>query len=216
MDYNLKRGLLAAYKKLLTPLVRILIRNGVSFEEFGVLAKRVFVEVAFGELEAIGEIDIAQAEILAGVSHQEAVRLRRQGDPGYELGGNLARVTRILSAWHTDTRFTGPYGLPLELPLESRTQKDFRELAAYYCPELEPETLLRELQSIGAVKETDANWFKVITRTYLPDTGDLDSVEETRGCDWQFRRDNRSQPTRARSGTEIIRAHCRRRQWCKT
>jgi len=46
MDESPKRGLLAAYGRLLRPLIRILIRNGVSFSEFADVAKHAYVEVA--------------------------------------------------------------------------------------------------------------------------------------------------------------------------
>ena len=46
MTDSVRLGLLAAYRKLLHPLVRILIRSGISFGETAEVLKTVFVEVA--------------------------------------------------------------------------------------------------------------------------------------------------------------------------
>ena len=46
MDLDLKLRLKAAYRQLLRPLVRILIRNGIEANEFTELAKLVYVDVA--------------------------------------------------------------------------------------------------------------------------------------------------------------------------
>nr|MDJ0929338.1 DUF6502 family protein [Gammaproteobacteria bacterium] len=46
MADNLKDTILNAFRQLLRPLVRILLRNGVSFNEFEETTKMVFVEVA--------------------------------------------------------------------------------------------------------------------------------------------------------------------------
>ena len=46
MSENFKATLIAAFKPVMRPLVRILVRNGVSFGEFAELVKMVFVESA--------------------------------------------------------------------------------------------------------------------------------------------------------------------------
>jgi hypothetical protein len=46
MTDSVRTGLIAAYRKLMEPLVRILIRNGVSYGEFSEILKSTFVEVA--------------------------------------------------------------------------------------------------------------------------------------------------------------------------
>ena len=57
MDESPKRGLLAAYGRLLGPLIRILIRNGVTFEEFSEVAKHSFVNVALKDFDAESQAD---------------------------------------------------------------------------------------------------------------------------------------------------------------
>ena len=46
MTDSVKPGLLSAFRVLLRPLVRILLRHGISFAEFAEIVKAVYVEIA--------------------------------------------------------------------------------------------------------------------------------------------------------------------------
>jgi hypothetical protein len=177
MASDLKAALLAAYARLLNPLVRILLRNGVSYPEFAETAKKVFVTaVANDEPNADRETLAARAAIRTGITRSEALRvLSENNNPSIE--SNLSRITRVLTGWHADTAYTGPYGLPLELQFEQRDRPDFVSLAKTYCPDTQPAKILHELIRIGVVKETETGWFRVLTRTYLPKTDVPDSLE---------------------------------------
>lgn len=171
MDQSPKRGLLAAYGRLLGPLVRILIRNGVSFEEFADTAKKSYLEVAerhykVGE-ESAGNQRLA---VLTGLSLVEVEEIKSHIEASSNKDQDLLDAfVRILTAWHTDSQFTGPYGIPLELKFdESSDDSGFSELSRRHCPEISPKLLLDELRNVGAVIETEKGWFKILTRSYTP------------------------------------------------
>lgn len=179
MDQNKKQRLLAAYRRLLKPLIRILLRNGVAFNEFSDIAKAVYVDVASQEFKVPHrKMSQARIAILTGLTRKEVAWL--YGDkatPREELKSNLNRVTRVLAGWHTDSDFTGPYGLPLELQFEGEKGLDFLELTRRYSRDMAPRAMLDELIRIKAVQETESGWYKVLTRTYLPDADALDSLD---------------------------------------
>ncbi|MCP5138779.1 MAG: hypothetical protein H6979_02840 [Chromatiales bacterium] len=177
MESDLKAALLAAYARLLGPLVRILLQNGISYPEFAETAKKVFVTEATNEAPA-GDIDslAARAAIRTGVTKSEAIGVL-SADESPSVESNLNRITRILTGWHADTTYTGPYGLPLELPFQLRDRPDFVSLARTHCPDTQPAAILKELIRIGVVKETENGWLRVLTRTYLPKTDAPDSLE---------------------------------------
>src|SRR5690606_35888309 len=83
---------------------------------------------------------------------------------------NLSRIGRVLSGWHTDPDFTGPYGMPLELKYDSEYPGDatFVRLVQRYSGDMTPRAMLDELLRVGTVVETDQNWFKVLRREYVP------------------------------------------------
>jgi hypothetical protein len=170
MDETPKSGLLAAYVRLLGPLVRILIRNGVSFDEFTNVAKKTYVEVAGRDFQ-VGKKESSQTrlEILTGLDATEVGSVLDSLKSTSDKDQNtLDGIVRVLTAWHTDSRYTGPYGMPIELKYEETDNAGFNELSQRYCPGIEPRALLNELVSVGAVLETGKGWFKVLTRSYGP------------------------------------------------
>jgi hypothetical protein len=178
-EANLKLAILAAYQRLLRPLVRILIRNGVSFAEFSEIAKDVYVEVAERDFQ-LPDKNMTQGRIaiLTGLTRTEVNRLITQrGSQHRDYASNLNRVTRILSGWHTDPQFTGPYGLPLDVPFDSPDNRSFSELVRRYTGNMPARAMLDELLRIGLVKESDNGRLKVLTRAYLPKADEPESLD---------------------------------------
>ena len=173
MSDSVKRGLLAAYSKLLRPLIRILLRYGVSYAEFSEVVKTGFVTVAAQEFRVPGKkMSKARIAIVTGLTRKEVQRLS-SGDQEerFTLKTNLSRITRVLSGWHTDPDYTGPYGMPLEVRYDSDVPNDctFVRLVQQYSGDMTPRAMLDELLRVGAVVETDQNWFKVVRREYVPE-----------------------------------------------
>ena len=93
-----KRGLLAAYRRLLGPLVRILIRNGVDFEEFTEVAKRAYADVASKDSgKKSGQKRIS---VLTGLSEQEVSDVVERGRDDL-VHSNLNQIAVTLTGWHT-------------------------------------------------------------------------------------------------------------------
>jgi hypothetical protein len=178
-ETDLKLSILAAYKRLLRPLIRILIRNSVSFAEFSEIAKDVYVEVAASDFR-LPDKNMTQGRIaiLTGLTRKEVNRvITQKGQQQRDYASNLNRVTRILSGWHTDPEFTGPYGLPLDVPYDGAGGRSFTELVRRYTGDMPPRAMLDELLRIGVVKEADGGRYKVLTRAYLPKTDAPDSLD---------------------------------------
>jgi hypothetical protein len=171
MSENFKGTLFSAFRPVMRPLVRILVRNGVTFGEFAELLKRVFVEAA-QELHRGKESrqSVSRIAITTGLSKDEVGRLVNQTDADLEaLTGRLSRVGRLLTGWHQDAEYTGPYGIPYEVSLDApRGRRSFRELARRYTPDVSAEDLLDELKRINAVLELGNGTYRVLIRSYIP------------------------------------------------
>lgn len=169
MEADLKQGLLAAYRRLMRPLIRILIRNGVAYGEFAEIAKEVYIDVASSDFKVPHrKMSQARISILTGLTRKEVARIISGKNKKEDATSEVHRVTRVLTGWHTDADYTGPYGLPLELQFESsENQPDFTQLVHRYSGDMAARAMLDELLRIGAVQETERGWYKALTRTYL-------------------------------------------------
>src|SRR5690606_27863692 len=145
MSQAVRSGLLSAYRRLLQPLIRILIRNGVSYYEFNEIAKSVYVEVAERDFKIAGRRSShSRVAILTGFSRKEVARQKAILDSGtlIETTSNLNRVTRILVGWHSDAEYTGPYGMPIELPFDADAAPSFASLVSRYCGDVSAREML--------------------------------------------------------------------------
>jgi len=174
MSDSVKRGLLSAYSKLLRPLIRILLRHGVSYAEFSEVVKTGFVTTAAQEFRVPGKkMSKARIAIVTGLTRKEVQRLSTiDQKEQFSLKTNFNRITRVLSGWHTDPDYVGPYGMPLEIRYDSDIPNDvtFVRLVQQYSGDMTPRAMLDELLRVGSVVEADHSWLKVLRRTYVPET----------------------------------------------
>ena len=181
MTDSVKTGLLAAFSKLLRPLVRILLKHGVTYAEFSEVVKTVFVTIAAQEFRVPGKkMSKARIAIVTGLTRKEVYRIsEQQGEDTGDHRTNLSRIGRVLSGWHTDPEFIGPYGMPLEIRYDAENANDvtFVRLVQRYSGDMTPRAMLDELLRVGAVVETDHNWLKVLRREYVPEMLAPDFIE---------------------------------------
>ena len=164
---RVKKGLLSAYQQLLRPLVRILIRHGVSFGEFAEVIKAAYVEVASREFRLPGRKQSdTRIAILTGLTRKEVYRLRKAGED--ETPSNLGRVARVVQGWNQDPEFVGPYGVPLELEFDTKIGPSFVELVRRYSGDMSPRAMLDELLRVDAVQEVEGARLRATNRAYIP------------------------------------------------
>jgi hypothetical protein len=175
MSENLKSTLLSAFKPLMRPLVRILVRNGVSFGEFAELIKMVFVDAAQDVLQLPdSRSSVARIAITTGLTRLEVSRLVNQTEEEAEaFVGRLSRVGRLLAGWHQDAEFTGPYGIPYEVPFDGPPgRRSFCELVRRYTGDVPAEDMLDELKRIGTILDLGNGYYRVLARSYIPSAAD--------------------------------------------
>lgn len=178
---ELREQLIKAYRRLLNPLVRILVRNGVTATETCELVRQVFVDAATSEeFQLPGRrLSDTRVAILTGLSRKEVHRLRRE-DTSTKVGTNLSRVGRVIAGWNQDPDFTGPYGLPLALPFEDDPSVDapsFSELVRRHSGDMAPRAMLDELLRTGLAEMDDDGFIRNTGRTYIPSKLDPAAIE---------------------------------------
>ncbi len=175
MSDSVTKPLLAACRHLLHPLVRILVRHGIHYGEFAEVLKSVFVDAAQDILQIPDSKDsVTRLAITTGLSRLEVSRMVTQTEEDAEaLAGRLSRVGRLLTGWHQDPEFTGPYGIPYEVAFNAAPgRRSFTELVRRYTSDVPAEDMLDELKRIGTVRDLGTGYYRVLARSYIPSAAD--------------------------------------------
>jgi hypothetical protein len=176
MMTDINKALAAAILRLLRPLVRILLRNGVSYGAFSDLAKWVFVDVAEKEFKLDGRKQSAsRVSLLTGLSRKEVSRLQSITTPDDEaVMQQYNRAARVISGWVHDARFHGNDGEPRPLPLEGEGAS-FSRLVRDFSGDVPARAILDELVRVGAVVSVGES-VELRTRAYVPQSGENDKL----------------------------------------
>ena len=169
MGSNVKEYLLQALRTMLKPLVKLFISQGVTHAEFAEAAKEIYVEIALRDFETDERINKSRVAILTGLTRKEVKNVIDRALESGQQEKMFSRPERVLAGWYSDPNYTGPYGIPLELPYETSEgdQQSFVGLVKTYSGDMAPRQMLNELLRSGSVVEIDKR-YKAVSRTYEP------------------------------------------------
>jgi hypothetical protein len=187
MVESVKDTLVAALRYLLKPLVRLAIRSSVSFEDFSAALKNAYVDVATRQMGLSGmNVTEEGISLISHIPVHEVRVLMQAGDDSAfaHATRNTSPIPIVLGAWHTDQKYTGPYGVLRDLPLtrvrdrksqniapeRDASSETFTDLVNSYCPGINPQALLDELLRIGAVLDVGNGFYRALMRSYVPNT----------------------------------------------
>jgi len=158
----------SAIRRLLTPLVKIILRNGLSYKTFIEDAKEVFIEVAEQEFAIEGrKQSAARVAIITGISRKEISRLQNlETERKAVIGDSFNRSARVISAWVNDPEFQLKSGQPMELPIEGKSPS-FGDLVRKSSGDMLVRAMLDELVRVGAV-EGENKRARLVNRSYVP------------------------------------------------
>lgn len=148
--------LLQQVLRLLRPLVRLLVRQGVHFPAFSQAMKPLFVEAARQELGRNGmQTTDSALSLMSGVHRHDVRAFRRDGGPAARsLSPSLSFAGEVIARWMSDRRWA-PRGRPRVLPRQG-AELSFGTLVASISSDVRPSAVLDELLRLGAVTESDA------------------------------------------------------------
>jgi hypothetical protein len=174
---DMRRVLSSSVQKLLRPLVRILLRNGMPFGTFMELAKGVFVEVAATEFGIANKKQTdSRLSMITGLSHKEVKNVKQITELN-EVSAveRYNRAARVISGWVRDRTFQDDRGEPALLPVEAEGAC-FSELIKKYSGDVPARAILDELLRVKAVERLKDGHFRLLERAYIPRTGESDKL----------------------------------------
>ena len=175
MEQSVKGNLLAAITHVLRPLCRIAIRNGIGFDDLSMALQNALVKGARAESGSDGRKELTEEEVglMTGMT---AAQVR--GTRGSENNANPAlnyswAASEVLSGWHSDALYLGPYGLVLDIPIlpdlsSGPNSRSFQSLVHKYAgPSVSVEIVLDALIKSGAVQNLGNGIVRCVARTYI-------------------------------------------------
>jgi len=171
------KPLFGAVIKLLRPLVRILLRNGVSFQSFSDIAKWVYVDVAGKEFGIKGrKQSISRISVVTGLSRKEVLRVKQLAKPDdRDSSEKYNRAARVIAAWRREKDFTDDTGNPVPLPITG-PKTTFSKLVKRFSGDVPVRATLDELIRVGAVQQLGDGRVRLIARSYIPESSDSDKL----------------------------------------
>ena len=167
---NSRDHLLYAFRRVLRPLIRILVRSGVRYDEFLELVRGVYVETAVRDGLGDGSVPTrSKISVSTGVPRRDVDRfIDNDGALPPVTKSLAATLSEILNKWHTDPQFVGPYGIPLELEVKSQKNRSFTELVHVVNPSVNPHDVLDELLRFRAITWSGDTHVRTISRACIP------------------------------------------------
>lgn len=159
--------------RILRPLVRILMRNGISYGTLAELVRKTYVDVGFDVMEENGQRPtVSGVSAMTGLTRKETKRLYEMQSPDTVAADQrYNRAVRVISGWINDRDFLTSEGSPADLALEG--QGSFSELVRRYSGDIPVSAMLMVLREAQCV-EREGAVVRLIAHAYIPrnDPGD--------------------------------------------
>jgi len=168
----LNKALSAAILRLLRPLVRVLLRNGISYSGFADLAKWVFVDIAAREFGVPGRKQTdSRISVITGLTRKEVARIKGIDTPDDTAAEQqYNRAARVIGGWLRDRHFTDSDGTPAMLAFDGNAS--FSELVRIYSGDMTARSILDELLRVGAVERNQDGKIRLLVSAYVPKGSD--------------------------------------------
>ncbi len=172
-------ALLRPVRRLLRPLVRLLIQGGVTFPALADLLRGLYVEVAARDLlrEPRDRTD-SRISLLTGVHRKEIRRWRSEAGEPEEVPPVITRTSQIIARWLHDDEYVDSEGRPRPLPRLPRAEggSSFESLVQSVTSDVRPRAVLDDWLNHGIVTVDAADTVTLDTAAFVPRPGSAEQL----------------------------------------
>jgi len=168
LSIDARKQLVYAVRRVLRPIVRLLLRVGISFDEFAEVARGAYIESAIRD--RAGTIPLTRERIgfITGMSRQQIDYYIDNERRRSRVGPSLGRVaSEVLHRWHTDPHYLGPYRIPLELEFDMPEDRCIQSLVEQVDSKASPGLVLEELLRAGSVTYFGEKHYRAVARWFI-------------------------------------------------
>jgi ribosomal protein S19E (S16A) len=155
--------LVGAIRTMLKPIARFCLRNALRVQDLLECIKVALIEAAEDEMVSAGEeVNISRLSAMTGLHRRDVIRIFRKEDTKEAPQGT---INKIVGQWLHDRRFISRSGDPRVLSIQGQ-DAEFKRLVNIVSNDLNPATVLFELERVGVVERT-RNGIKLVKKGYL-------------------------------------------------
>jgi hypothetical protein len=176
MQEQLQKKVLNGFQLVLRPIVKMLLRYGIGYNEFAETVKMAFVDVGSSDFGIRGRpTNISRVAVMTGLTRKEVRRLRSRIENGDDAPTvRTTPITEVLTRWHSEIEFLNDHGKPAVLSY-SESDNSFSELVKRFGGDVPPGAMRTEMKRMGLLDERDDGSLEVKTRFYISRAG-VDTV----------------------------------------
>lgn len=164
-------ALVRAARRLLAPLVKLLLAHGATHAFVSELLKRVYLEVAERELARGGErVSASRLSVLTGL-HRKDIRRLREPQPEYAPPSSVSLGARLIARWTGEAEFCDAEGRARPLPRQAERGPSFEGLVASVSTDVRPRAVLDEWLRLGLVEVDAEDRVALRAEAFVPSEG---------------------------------------------
>ena len=165
-------SLLAALRRLLRPLIRLLVARGVTYGAFAIMAKALFVEIAETEFPVANRRQTdSRISLLTGVHRKDVKRLRRDAPERFRPPPVISLHAQLIALWAGAAPFMDDDGKPRPLPRHGGESPSFETLVRSVSRDIRPRAVLDEWLRLGIARIDSGDQVHLDTDAFVPREG---------------------------------------------
>jgi len=166
--------LVAALRRILRPLVRLLIARNLPFPFASSLLRGVYVDIAVREFPIEGKRQTdSRISLLTGVHRKDVKRLRRERHLALQPSVAAALGSQLVARWTTLPDYVDETGLPRPLPrlASAGEAHSFESLVRSLNTDIRPRVVLDEWLRLGIAEVDERDRVCLRVQAFIPRQG---------------------------------------------
>ncbi len=167
-------ALVSALRRVLHPLVKLLLANSVTYPYLANLLKSIYVEVADREfcLDKKRQTD-SRVSLLSGVHRKDVKKLRGEGPSGFTPMPSVSLGAQLVALWTSNALFLDAEGHHKPLPRLASEGGDssFEHLVSLVSKDMRSRVVLDEWLRIGVARMDNQGMVCLNTDAFVPENG---------------------------------------------
>jgi hypothetical protein len=163
--------ILQACLALISPLIRLMLKHGITYTVFTAAMKKSFVDAAIEELENSKNLPTDSAvSLLSGVHRRDIRNITRVPLSDLNpLRSPISASAQLVAKWISDPDYLNTKDKPIDLP-RAGSEISFDALAQSISSDVRPRALLDDLIRLGLVQENEDS-IALLTQGFVPQQG---------------------------------------------